>query len=165
MKYITTINEQEYFVEILDENHIRINDEDLDIDFQYVQGQPVFSLIVDGTSYEAYVYEDEGEWQVLMRGDFYQVVVEDEREKRLLAASGGRVADRGEFHLKSPMPGLVIAVPVSEGQKIQKGDVLVILESMKMQNELRSPTDGIVTRIRIQEGDSVEQRQTMLSVE
>ena len=63
------------------------------------------------------------------------------------------------------MPGLIVKIPVSEGQEVKKGDVLVILESMKMQNELKSPRDGKVTRIQVKPGDSVEQRQTILSVE
>jgi biotin carboxyl carrier protein len=62
------------------------------------------------------------------------------------------------------MPGMVISIPVQDGQAIHKGDVLVILESMKMQNELRSPRDGKVTRIRIKAGDRVEQKETILSV-
>jgi biotin carboxyl carrier protein len=62
------------------------------------------------------------------------------------------------------MPGLVVALPVGEGQAVAKGDVLVILESMKMQNELKAPRDGTVARVRVTVGDSVEQRQTLLSV-
>ncbi len=62
------------------------------------------------------------------------------------------------------MPGLVVAVPVSEGQQIEKGQVLVILKSMKMQNELKSPRSGKVERIKVKAGESVEQRQLLLSV-
>ncbi len=63
------------------------------------------------------------------------------------------------------MPGLVVKVPVKDGDEITKGDVLVILESMKMQNELKAPKDGKVSRIHIAEGDSVEQRQAMVNLE
>ena len=66
--------------------------------------------------------------------------------------------------MKAPMPGLVIAVPVDEGQEIKKGQVLLILESMKMQNELKSPRDGKVSRIKVKPGASVEQKQALLSV-
>ena len=62
------------------------------------------------------------------------------------------------------MPGLVVAIPVEEGQEIKKGQVILILESMKMQNELKSPRDGTIGRIRVRPGESVEQRQTLLSV-
>jgi pyruvate carboxylase subunit B len=62
------------------------------------------------------------------------------------------------------MPGLVVAIPVEEGQPIQKGQVLLILESMKMQNELKAPRDGTVGRVRVKPGETVEQKQTLLSV-
>jgi biotin carboxyl carrier protein len=164
MKYITTIDGKEFVAEIIDEKHVRINDQILEVDFESVSGQPVFSLIIGGKSYEAYIYPDEKEWQVLLHGRLYQASVEDEREKRLRVA-GGKVAESGgEFHLKAPMPGLVVAIPVEEGQIVTTGQVLLILESMKMQNELKAPRDGTVARIRVKAGETVEQKQTLLSV-
>jgi biotin carboxyl carrier protein len=62
------------------------------------------------------------------------------------------------------MPGLVVSILVEEGQEIKKGQVILILESMKMQNELKSPRDGTIGRIRIKAGETVEQKQTLLSV-
>jgi biotin carboxyl carrier protein len=164
MKYITTIAEQQFLIEILDEENILVDDQPYEVDFESVSNQPVYSLLINGQSYEAYVYPNEEGWQVLLHGRLYPAVVIDEREKRLLESAGGRVVEQGEYHLKAPMPGLIVAVPVNEGQKVEKGEVLVVLESMKMQNELRAPRDGSITRIRIKNGDSVEQKQTLLSV-
>ena len=164
MKYITTVDEKQFSVEIVDEKHISVDGKVYEIDFESVSGQPVYSLIVDGRSHESYIYPGEEGWQVLMHGHLYPSNVEDEREKRLRAQSGGGIAERGEYYLKAPMPGLVVAIPVGEGMQVAKGDVLVILESMKMQNELKSPRAGTVARVRISAGDSVEQRQTLLSV-
>ena len=165
MKYITTVEDKQFLVEIIDEKHVSVDGKIYNVDFESVSGQPVFSLIVDGKSHEAYVQEGDETWQVLMRGQLYPVKVEDEREKRLRAAAGGGVAETGEFHLKAPMPGLVIAIPVTEGQEVKKGQVLLILESMKMQNELKAPRDGKVSRIRVKPGESVEQKQALLSVQ
>ncbi|MCE9647429.1 MAG: acetyl-CoA carboxylase biotin carboxyl carrier protein subunit [Chloroflexi bacterium] len=164
MKYVTTIDNQQFEIEVVDEHHIRIGDRLLQVDFETVSGQPVFSLILDGKSYEAFVYQGEEDWDVLLRGRQYQVKVEDEREKRLKAAAGGGIAEGGEFHLKAPMPGLVVAVLVEEGQAIKKGQVMLILESMKMQNELKAPRDGVMSRIRVKAGESVEQKQSLLSM-
>jgi len=163
MKYVTTIGDRQFVIELLDDDHVLVDDTTYDVNFDAISDQPVYSMIVDGKSYEAYMYPSDEGWQVLLQGRLYSAIVEDEREKRLRAA-GGRVADRGDFHLKAPMPGLVVSIPVDEGQEIQKGDVLLILESMKMQNELKSPRNGKVARLRVKVGDSVEQRQTLLSV-
>jgi biotin carboxyl carrier protein len=62
------------------------------------------------------------------------------------------------------MPGLVVAVLIEEGQEVKKGQVMLILESMKMQNELKAPRDGTMGRVRVKAGESVEQKQTLLSV-
>lgn len=165
MKYITTIEDKQFTVEIIDEKHVSVDGKIYEIDFESVSGQPVYSLIVDGRSHESYIYQGEENWQVLLRGRLYPVTVEDEREMRLRAAAGGRVAETGEFHLRAPMPGLVVAVPVTEGQEVKKGEVILILESMKMQNELKAPRDGTIGRIRVRPGESVEQKQTLLSVQ
>ena len=164
MKYVTSIGETEFLVEVLDKGRVAVNGQVMEVDFENISGQPVYSLVIDGRSYEAYVYELEDEWQVLLLGQQYPVKVEDEREKRLRSAAGGTVAEMGEFHLKSPMPGLVVSVAVQQDQEVAKGDVLVILESMKMQNELRSPRSGKVTRLRVKAGEAVEQRQTLLTI-
>ncbi len=165
MKYITTLDETEYSIEIIDEHHVSINGRVLEMDFESVSGQPVFSLIIDGKSFECYVYETDEELQVLMRGRLYHLTVEDEREKRLRAAAGSGVVESGEYNMKAPMPGLVVSIAIREGDKVEKGQVLVILESMKMQNELKSPKAGTVSRIRVKQGETVEQRQTLLSVQ
>ncbi|NWF64819.1 MAG: acetyl-CoA carboxylase biotin carboxyl carrier protein subunit [Chloroflexi bacterium] len=164
MKYVTTIDGKEFEIEVVDERHIRVGNRLLEVNFESVSGQPVYSLIVEGKSFESYVYPGDEDWQVLLRGRQFQVKVEDEREKRLKAAAGSRAAEGGEFHLKAPMPGLVVAIPVSEGQEVKKGQVLVILESMKMQNELKAPRDGVVAHIKAKAGESVEQKQILLNL-
>lgn len=165
-KYVTTIAGSEYIVEILDERHVTVNGQSYDVDFESISGQPVYSLLVDGGSYQAHVYPgEEGELEVLIGGVRYEALVEDEREKRLSAAGFAGAATSGEFILRAPMPGLVVKVAIKEGDSVKKGDVLIILESMKMQNELKSPRDGKVDRVQVKAGDSVEQRQPLVSVE
>ena len=164
MKYITTLDGKEYTIEIVDAHHVAIDGRVQEVDFESISGQPVFSLIVDGKSYESYVYETEEGWQVLTRGRQYNLTVEDEREKRLRAAAGSGVAESGEYHLKAPMPGLVVSILLKEGDKVEKGQVLVILESMKMQNELKSPRDGTISHIKVKPGESVEQKQVLLNL-
>src|SRR5512138_1797616 len=164
MKYITTIDDRQFTVEVIDEKHVSVDGKVYEIDFESVAGQPVYSLIVDGRSHESYIYQGDDNLQVLMRGRLYPAKVEDEREKRLRAAAGGGVAETGEFHLRAPMPGLVVAIPVKEGQEVKRGEVILILESMKMQNEIKAPRDGVIGRIRVKAGETVEQKQTLLSV-
>jgi biotin carboxyl carrier protein len=164
MKYVVEVEGKEFEVEILDEKRVRIGGRVLEVNFESVSDQPVYSLIVDGKSYEAFVYPGEEDWQVLLRGRLFPVKVVDERERRLRSAAGGGVAQTGEFQLKAPMPGLIVSILVEEEQQVEKGQVLVILESMKMQNELKAPRAGVARHIRIKPGETVEQRQVLLAL-
>jgi len=165
MKYIATLDDQTFEIEINAEDQITVDGESLSIDFRSVSGQPVYSLLVNGHSYEAYVLAAEAGLEVLLQGQLHVVEVEDERHRKLRESSGGPAVHSGEFNLKSPMPGLIVAVPVVEGQAVVKGQDLVILESMKMQNELKAPRDGTIGRVRVRAGDSVEQNQVLITLD
>lgn len=164
MRYVTTIGERECLVEILDEHHVAVDGFVYEVDLGAASGQTIYSVLINNRSYEAFVYSGEDGWEVILLGSQYVLQVEDEREKRLRASMGRNLAENIEYHLRSPMPGLVVTVPVTEGQSVDKGEVLVVLESMKMQNELKSPRSGTVARLRVKPGDSVELREHLLSV-
>lgn len=164
MKYVTTIGDESFDVEINGEDEILFDGEQMQIDFRSVAGQSVYSLIVNGKSYEALVQPVEDGLEVLLQGQLYQVTIEDERQRRLRQSTGSPATMRGELHFKAPMPGLIVTVRVREGQEVKKGDRMIVLESMKMQNELASPGDGIVRNIRIKSGDNVDQNQVLLTI-
>ena len=164
MRYIATVGDKTYEIEINSEGELTLGGRRLAMDLQSVAGQPVYSLIIDGRSFEAYVLPGDEGMEVVLAGRLYHVLVEDERLRRLRQSSTGLTVRSGEFHLKAPMPGLVVAVPVEEGQKVERGTDLVILESMKMQNELKAPREGTVAHIRVRPGDRVDQNQILISL-
>jgi biotin carboxyl carrier protein len=151
-------------VEVLDERHILLDGKPYEVDFTEIGNQPVFSLLINGRSLEAHAVPMDGGWQVLLHGQMFEALVDDEQAIRARALVQTAPDSGGEFPLRAPMPGLVVGVPAAAGQSVAKGDPLVILESMKMQNELRSPRDGTVLEIRIQPGQAVEQNQVLLVV-
>jgi biotin carboxyl carrier protein len=165
MKYITTLAGRTFEIEINADDQITVNGQRLSVDFRSVSGQPVYSLIVDGQSHEAYVQATDAGLEVLLQGQLHIVEVEDERQRKLRESSGGPAVHGGEINLRAPMPGLIVAVPVAAGQAVTKGQDLVILESMKMQNELKAPRDGTIGHVRVRQGDSVEQNQVLLTLD
>lgn len=164
MKYIASVEDQSFEVEIRPNDQLVINGVPVQADFQSVANQPVYTLLLNGESFEALVYPSDRGVQVLLRGRLFDFMVEDERQRRLRQSSSGVTIQSGEYQLKAPMPGMVVVVPVEEGQEIQSGDDLVILESMKMQNELKAPRDGIISRVRVKAGDNVDQNQVLLTM-
>jgi len=164
MIYFAKVKDQEFIIEIGQDNKILVNGESFDIDFQRMPRSGVTSLLINQHSLEAVVEEQDGIWQVLIRGEQYPVEVADERMRRLSNARGSFTAPDGEVVVKSPMPGTIIAVPVSEGDVVQEGDKVVILESMKMENELRAPRDGVVTHVKVEPGVGVEKGQPLVVI-
>lgn len=105
-----------------------------------------------------------------LEGNRYQIWLAGQVFEVELAASGPRRAggDAGRSHehsLKSSMPGLVLAVKVAEGDEVQAGDVLVVMESMKMELSLQSPRAGKVARVLVQVGQLVELGAMLLELE
>jgi biotin carboxyl carrier protein len=164
MKYLATIGDRTFEIEINAEGQILADGQLLAVDFHSVADQPVYSLLLDGESFEANVSSADQNIEVLLRGHLFVVTVEDERQRRLRESTSGGPVLEGEYSLTAPMPGLVVAIPVEEGQAVELGQNLVILESMKMQNELKAPRAGTVGRIRVGTGDNVEQNQILLSL-
>ncbi len=164
MKYITTVNNKTFTVEINREGELIINDEIRKIDFHQNESNSIVSLIIDNQSYEVIVEEHEDNYQVMITGDLYEVAVTDEREQRLARATGGLVSAAGEIAIKSPMPGLIVDVPVAVGEEVTAGQTVVVLESMKMQNELKSPRDGVIDRITVKPGQNVEQNKLLVAI-
>jgi biotin carboxyl carrier protein len=127
-------------------------------------GRTNYSLIVDNRSFEIEVDHAEDEYRVLVDGRNYHVNLVDERRVRI---GGGQseIQLQGRQKVSVPMPGKVIAVLVSEGDSIEKGQGLVIVEAMKMENEVRSPIAGEVKEIKVKTGDAVEGGAVLLIVE
>ncbi len=165
MKYVTAVGEQTYTIEINREGEITVDGVTRRADLRAIDGLGTYSLLIDDESHEALVETRGGEIGVLLRGRFYLIRVQDERERRLAESTRGLVAPAGEISIKSPMPGLIVAVRVEPGQGVRKGETLVILESMKMENELKAPRDGKVGVVRVQPRQAVEQGQTLVTLE
>jgi len=164
MKYITTVNDQEYTIEIDHEGQITVNNQEYRVDFQQLSEGGMLSLLLDQYSLEAIVEERAQSWEVLIKGELYSVKVQDERAYRLAKARGISTEITGEANVISPMPGLIIEVPVEVGQIIKKGDQVIILESMKMENELRGPRDGTVKKVWVTKGESVEKNEVLVTI-
>ncbi len=164
MKYITTIGDEQYTIDINEEGKITLNDQVINADMQKMPETSMYSILVDGKSHDIRLTEGEEVYVVQLGGEIFQVMVEDERTRRLAGLKGGPGAAGGEVIIKAPMPGVVVDVLVSEGQEVESGEIVVVLESMKMQNEFKAPRDGTVHAVRVAAGDKVDQNAVLLTI-
>lgn len=161
MKYVTIINDRSYEIEIDHDGSVLINGEERDVDFLNLGGD-LFSLITENRSLEAVINDDEGNIAVMMSGRQFEAQVLDERAMLMMQRRGGQAIGSGE--VKAPMPGLIVDVTTERGATIAKGDTLVILESMKMQNELKSPIEGVVRAIHVEAGQAVDKNDLLVEI-
>lgn len=164
MKYQTTVNGETFDIEINADGDVFLNGVKRNVNFVPLN-DTLFSIISETVSHEVLVDESElGAYAVQMGGHLYDVGVLDERALLLGNRRGPGFSESGEVSIKAPMPGLVVDVPVTEGQEVAKGDTVIVLESMKMQNELKAPRGGVVQRIGVQTGQSVEQNKVLVTI-
>jgi biotin carboxyl carrier protein len=103
-----------------------------------------------------------GQWSVGVGGDRWEVEVLDERTRHIRSITAGGDRPRGPATLRAPMPGLVVRVLVETGQQVAAGTGLVVLEAMKMENELKAPAAGTVSLVRAEAGAAVEKGQVLV---
>ncbi|MBZ0288714.1 MAG: biotin/lipoyl-binding protein [Anaerolineae bacterium] len=163
MKYVTTINNKAFEIEIQRDGSLLVNGEQREVDFLAL-GPSLYSILMDGLSHELVIEERDNDIEVLLRGKLYSGTVLDERAQLMAERTGGMMTDTGEMSVKAPMPGLVVIVPVEVGQEVRAGQTVIVLESMKMQNELKSPRDGVVQSVNVTAGQSVEQNKILITI-
>ena len=170
MKFSVTINGQEHALELTLQNGLSCSLDGIPFPAEIAEVQPgVYSLLIAGKSFEARVAAglddpsgNSGLYSVQMDGTSYAISVRDPRRrprgKTGLALEGGQT-------VRAPMPGKVIRILVSESQPVEAGQGLVVVEAMKMQNEIKCPKAGIVQKILVGEGQAVNSGETLLIVD
>ena len=107
-------------------------------------------------------------YRVNVNGSIYEVEIEEMSAPATMsapaAAPKAAPAPAGGNAVKAPMPGTILDVKVQNGQRVKKGQVLVILEAMKMENEIQAPCDGTVSSLSVRKGDSVETQAFLCSI-
>ncbi len=106
-----------------------------------------------------------GEWSLLLDGRPVDVEVVDERTRHVREMTGAGARVRGPRAVRAPMPGMIVRVEVGLGQEVRAGDGLVIVEAMKMENELRAEADGTVKAVLVETGEAVEKDQVLIEFE
>jgi biotin carboxyl carrier protein len=162
LKYFVTIAGREIEV-VVDGARVSVDGKPSEATLTEIPSTPLRQLSVDGRSSELELETGGGgRWTVSLGGERWEAEVVDERTRhiRSLTASGG--ANRGTPPLKAPMPGLVLRVLVESGQSVAAGTGAVVLEAMKMENELRATAAAVISAVRVEPGQAVEKGQVLV---
>ncbi|MCC7333166.1 MAG: acetyl-CoA carboxylase biotin carboxyl carrier protein subunit [Flavobacteriales bacterium] len=146
-------------------NSGQINSEQFNWDIVSIN-ERTFHVLKNNKSYNVELLKvnfDEKNYFIKINGKKFKFTVQDKYDQLLKSLGLDSMAATKVLNVKAPMPGLVINIAVEVGQTVQKGDTLLILEAMKMENVIKSPTDGVIKSIVIKKGDAVEKNQVLIN--
>ena len=161
----TKVNGAHDFTVRIEDGVFFLNDESREVDIRKVNDHTL-QVLYQGGSYTVHVLKldrEEKLVQLKINGQRAEVKLSTELD-RLLKSMGMENAGASKVsNVKAPMPGLIHSVKVAEGDTVTKGQPLLILEAMKMENVIKSPTDGTIGKIHVEQGANVEKSAVMIS--
>ena len=165
MIYVVEIDGARCEVEILG-TEVRVNGETVHATLRQLPGTPVSLLTVGDAVHRVIARRGEarGQYALTIDGRSYAADAVDERTRAIRDLSAASAAAAGPDPLLAPMPGLVVRVQVAVGDAVAAGQALVVMEAMKMENELRATTGGTVTRIAVAPGTAVEKGAVLIEL-
>ena len=168
MKYVVQIEGKSYQVDIRElDGEIRVDLDGVQVqaDRVYVRGKDFVSFLFNHRSLDLHFSKNEEKVSVFFGGRKYECVLEDERSGRLKRLGALKVDTKKEQELRSPMPGLITSIEVKEGDVVVAGQGVVIVEAMKMENELKAKHDGKVKEVKVKKHQAVDKDQLLIVFE
>jgi biotin carboxyl carrier protein len=165
MRYYVTIGERTVEVDI-EADSVRFGGVPVDAELLTVAGTDLRHLKLGAESHPltARAGKKRGLWDISLAGRTLSVEAIDERSRTIREMSGGAAAE-AEKVVVAPMPGLIVRVEVEVGETVSAGQGVVVVEAMKMENELKAPADGVVKKIEVAAGSAVEKGAVLVVLE
>ncbi len=161
--FTVTILNKSYSVEKTDEA-IQVNNKRINWDLQWISDRKIH-LIYENKSLEAELISLDKETktiQIKLGNNISSLQLKDRFDLLLEQLGMNNTASQALKEIKAPMPGLILDLKVKPGDEVKKGDVILILEAMKMENILKSPGDGVVKAVKVSLNQSVEKNQVLI---
>ena len=162
--YKVKVNDQFLFEIEHNESTLLVNGDPVQLDLSTVSNRSTH-VLYQNKSFNTEIVElnkADKTCKVKVNGNIYQISIEDQFDVLLKQLGLDNLTANKVSEIKAPMPGLVLKVLVEENAEVKKGDNLLVLEAMKMENILKSSTDGVVKKVLIKQGDKVEKNQILV---
>jgi pyruvate carboxylase subunit B len=166
MKYVVHLNGEDHEV-LLDGDGVHIDGDDIAASVAPIEGTPVRMVSIGNEVHRVVVRPGgrRGEYTLWLDGYRFEVEALDERTRAIRELSGGSAGPTGPAPIIAPMPGLVVRVNANVGDEVQAGQGLVVMEAMKMENELRAQAAGRVKAVHVAPGKAVEKGTLLIELE
>ena len=166
-KYLTTINttNQKVETEMLPGKKALINGKEYDYDVKFMNPNVMVLRVNGGNYFLTCVEDDEEMLEVNIESDVFLVKSKSELDLLVEKLSGSKGDAKIKKEVYSPMPGIIKKLNVQEGQQVSKGEVLFVLEAMKMENEIKAVKDCVIKKINVEPMSSVEKNELLIMLE
>jgi pyruvate carboxylase subunit B len=168
MKYVVQIEGKTYQVDISEQDgeiQVNLDGEQVQADSVHITGKNFVSLLFNNRSFDLEFSRNKEKVSVFLKGKKYDCVLEDDRTQRLKRLGVLKVDAKEERELRSPMPGLVTVIEVKQGDMVVAGQGVIIVEAMKMENELKAKLDGKVKEIKVKKHQTVNKDEVLVVFE
>ncbi len=156
-EFVSRIDERKYLIKFSDNTHLLINEKEYEYSIRKISSDN-YILILNNKSYHCFITDiKNSSFELLINGQLKNVIsntlISDKAEELLNAQNKSQSS---AMIVKAPMPGLILKIKKQNGDYVERGETVMILEAMKMENEIRAPLSGHLTLNSVQEGRSVE---------
>jgi biotin carboxyl carrier protein len=163
MRYYVTVDGQTFEVDLSGDSPL-VDGEPIAAELTRTPGTPTIHLLANGRSHTLVASRrNRHGWDLHLDGERYAAEVVDERTRAIQSMTGQSQASKGPKPVRAPMPGLVVRVSVSPGERVQAGQSVVIIEAMKMENDLKAEGAGVVESVAAVAGQAVEKGMVLVA--
>jgi len=163
VKYQVTIGGKRFAIHIEGER-VTLDGREVHAQLEPIPHTPMCRFEADGRTGVLALTREGDAWRIQVGGRGWEATVLDERTRHIRELSGAATGPGAGGVVRAPMPGMILRVEVAEGEAVARGRGLVVLEAMKMENEIRAPEAGVVTRIHAVQGTAVEKGAPLVEV-
>ncbi|MCF8260432.1 MAG: hypothetical protein K9J12_06635 [Melioribacteraceae bacterium] len=163
-KFIVTIEGQRKIVEINGNGQIYVDSEYLEFESEILNGQ---LFIKTNSRIDSFDYKilNRNSLEIMFQNRIYEIDVKTELEEKTSILLSEKNKNNSKIEVRAPMPGLILKLSKKEGEEVKIGDSLLILEAMKMENDLTAKRDGIIKNLNVIEGQTIEKNQLLMKIE
>ena len=164
-EYVITINGNKKQVNIINEKEAILDGKSVEYELQFLNNQ-TYLLRIDNIFYEISSEKiDDEKYSLLVKGKKIETTVRSQlQERATMLIDEAKSSSNHQLEIKAPMPGMILKIKKNSGDEIQQGDSILILEAMKMENDLRAPASGMIKEIFVSEGNAVEKGDKLFSI-
>lgn len=165
MTFSVTVGEHRFSIKNINlvEHTAEVNGAPVHFDFKHIHGD-LYSLLVNDRSYSVQINSVDGQDEIRLGPHIFNAVVEDARSEALRRLKTQALPASSDTLIKAPMPGLITKILVAPGETVKAGQALIVIEAMKMENELKSPIDGAIAQVLANAQSAVDKGAALIKI-